>query len=330
MSSSPSPRRVLVLGANGRFGQAAVRAFAAAGWQVLAQARRAPGGSLPSAATHLPLALHDAVAIAERAAGAAVVVYALNPIYTRWRREVLPLARQGMDIAARLGARFMLPGNVYNFGSTMPPLLRPDTPQRPDTVKGRVRCELEAEMRQRAGQGLPCTIVRAGDFFGSGTGSWLDLLIAKSLARGKLVYPGPSDVAHAWAYLPDLAQTFAAVAARARAPAFDVLHFAGHTLSGAQLLASIERAAAELGIAPRGAWRHGGFPWVLLRAGGVFVPMWREIAEMAYLWRVPHALDGAALQAAVGELPGTPIDAAMAASLRALGLAAASMQPPTT
>jgi len=34
----------LVLGANGRFGAAAVAAFAAAGWTVLAQARRAPAG----------------------------------------------------------------------------------------------------------------------------------------------------------------------------------------------------------------------------------------------------------------------------------------------
>ena len=33
---------VLVLGANGRFGAAAVNAFAAAGWRVLAQLRRAP------------------------------------------------------------------------------------------------------------------------------------------------------------------------------------------------------------------------------------------------------------------------------------------------
>ena len=54
-------------------------------------------------------------------AGATVVVHALNPVYTRWRQELMPMARQGMDLAQRLGATFMLPGNVYNFGSTMPP-----------------------------------------------------------------------------------------------------------------------------------------------------------------------------------------------------------------
>ena len=35
--------------------------------------------------------------------------------------------------------------------------------------------------------------------------------IVKALAKGKLVYPGPLDRAHAWAYLPDLAQAFVAV-----------------------------------------------------------------------------------------------------------------------
>lgn len=52
----------LVLGANGRFGAAAVAAFAAAGWTVLAQARRAPAG-LPHGAMHLAVALDDTDAL---------------------------------------------------------------------------------------------------------------------------------------------------------------------------------------------------------------------------------------------------------------------------
>ena len=50
--------------------------------------------------------------------------------------------------------------------------------------------------------------------------------------------------------------------------------------------------------------------------------MWRELAEMSYLWRVPHALDGTALHAAVGALPATPIDAALRAALLDLGFGA--------
>ncbi len=321
---------VLVLGARGRLGGAAVQAFAAAGWQVLAQARRA--GPLPAGATAVELPLADTAALAGRAAGAQAVVYAVNPPYTRWDRELLPLARAGMDVAQRLGALFMLPGNVYNFGAAMPALLREDTPQRPTTVKGRQRCELEAEMRSRAAAGqLRSVVIRAGDFYGGGSGNWFDQAIVKDIARGKLVYPGPLDRVHAWAYLPDLARSFAAVAARAawhEAPAFEVLHFAGHSCTGAELLAGIEGAAAELGLRPARGWRHGDMPWGLVRAVGIVHPMWRELARMSYLWRVPHALDGQAMAQAVGTLPATPVAQALKAALCDLGLAAPAAAAP--
>ena len=83
---------VLVLGANGRFGAAAVNAFAAAGWRVLAQLRRAPSRPLPSGASALTLALADSDALAAAAGGAGCVIYAVNPVYTRWDAEALPLA----------------------------------------------------------------------------------------------------------------------------------------------------------------------------------------------------------------------------------------------
>jgi hypothetical protein len=56
----------------------------------------------------------------------------------------------------------------------------------------------------------------------------------------------------------------------------------------------------------------------LLRAGAWFVPMLRELVEMEYLWRVPHALDGVALQRAIGALLSTPLPDALRAALSAL------------
>jgi nucleoside-diphosphate-sugar epimerase len=316
------PQTVLILGANGRLGRAAMLAFADAGWRVLAQARRAPK-SLPRGAAHVAADLGDVDALVAQAAGARAVVYAVNPPYTEWTRRMMPLARQGMTVAERLGALFMLPGNVYAFGEQMPARLDENTPERPTTLKGRQRAELEAEIAARPG--LRSVVIRAGDFFGGdGTGSWFDQAVVKSLRAGKLVYPGPLDAPHAWAYLPDLAQAFVAVAARDDdRKAHRRLHFAGHTLTGRQLLAGLEDAAASLGVAPKGRWRHGGMPWGLIRALGLVVPMWRELASMAYLWRVPHALDGTALRAAVGELPATPLHEALTESLRALGYGAA-------
>lgn len=322
--TTPTRPTVLVLGSMGRFGAASVQAFADAGWAVLAQARRAPA-ALPPGARHLGIALDDTARLAAAAHGASVVVYAVNPPYTQWAAQALPLLRQGLAVAEALGATLMLPGNVYNFGEHMPALLRSDTPMQPTARKGHIRVQMEAELEARAARGLRCIVVRAGDFYGAGSGSWLDLAIAKDLRRGKLVYPGPLDRTHAWAYLPDLARAFVAAAtARNTLPPCARLHFEGHTLTGAELLAAVARAAAALGVAPAGGFRHGGMPWGVIRLGGLLVPMWREIAETAYLWRVPHALDGSAMRAALGPLHSTPVDVAMRQALVALGHGAAT------
>lgn len=312
-----TPRTVLILGANGRLGLAAAQAFDRAGWQVLAQVRRAPATGMPAAAPVLAIEPGDTDALVRAAHGASVVVHALNPLYTAWARDALPLARCGMTVAERLGALFMLPGNVYNHGTTMPPVLAPDTPQRPDTRKGRIRCDIEAEMAARPGRSV---VIRAGDFYGGdGTGSWIDLVIARSIARGRLTYPGPLDRPHAWAYLPDLARVFVAVAERAEhLPLHATLHFAGHTLTGGELLAALQQAAIALGLPSGTRWRRGSLPWPLLRLGGWVVPMWRELAEMAYLWTTPHALDGAALRQVVGEVANTPVEQAVFEALKAM------------
>src|SRR6186713_2089801 len=80
---------VLVLGGRGRFGLAAVQAFAQAGWQVIAQVR--PGAAtLPVMAgvRWLQAAPADTATLVRAAAGATAVVQALSPEYTHraWKR----------------------------------------------------------------------------------------------------------------------------------------------------------------------------------------------------------------------------------------------------
>lgn len=135
--NNPVQRQVLILGARGRFGMAAAKAFAEDGWKVLAQAR--PGSDVVAGVgIHwLPLELDD-IALTQAAGGASVVLHALNPVFTDWERECLPVLDASLQIAGRIGARMMMPGNVYNFGSRMPALLSEDVPQRADTRKGLV------------------------------------------------------------------------------------------------------------------------------------------------------------------------------------------------
>jgi nucleoside-diphosphate-sugar epimerase len=305
---------VLILGANGRLGQVLGRAFAAQGWRVRGQVRRDPAPGASAEIEWLGVSLDDPAALAAAAGQADVVVHAVNPPYPRWRVESLPLARCAIETAKRLGALLMFPGNVYNFGAGMPELLTEDTPQQPTARKGRIRLEAEQALRAAAQAGLRVAIVRAGDFFGGpGRGSWFDLVVVKSLPSGRVVYPGRTDRVHAWAYLRDLARAFLAVAERrARLAPFEVLHFPGHTLTGNQLIAAIAASARRLKIlSPDAQVAVGNLPWPIMRVGGLLLPMWRELAEMRYLWDVPHRLSGDRLTALAGPLSNTPLDQAM-------------------
>ena len=83
----------------------------------------------------------------------------------------------------------------------------------------------------------------------------------------------------------------------------------------------------------RWAWRRraassaAALPWGVLKAAGLVWPMWREIAEMSYLWQVPHALDGTALERAVGPLQTTSLDSALREALLDLGFVKAPARP---
>ena len=326
-------KTVLILGANGRLGTAAAKAFAKAGWRVVGQARRETISSWPEGAMLTSIPLSDTEGLTRAASGASVVIYALNPPYAQWKAEALPLLRQGLAVARALNATFMLPGNVYGYGRKLPRVLREDTPERGDHPKAAIRIAMEAEMARAAqearsrGEGLRCVVLRAGDFFGSGGGSWLDLAIAKDIARGQIVYPGPLDRTHAWAYLPDLAAVFEQVASAPSEAPFETLHFPGYTVTGREFTDALSTAASELGVRPPQGFRIGGMPWGLIRTVGLVYPAWGELATMSYLWTRPHGLDGGALEARIGPRPLTPLVAALRQSLTDLGLAPSRGSP---
>jgi len=319
------PSSVLILGARGRFGLAAARAFAQAGWQVHAQVRPGATGPRIPGVQWLAADPSDTAALAVHAAGAAVVVQALSPQYTHkaWRVEVPRLTQAAIAVARELGATLMLPASVYNFGEGMPAVLREDTPQNATTFKGRMRIESELQIQEAVWDGgMKAVVVRGGDFFGSSTGSWFDLVMAKGLKRGKLTYPGKLDLPTAWAYLPDMARTFVKVAQqRHLLPAFETLHFGGYHLTGRDWADALTPIAREQGWLGQGkSLRVSSLPWPLLRIAGLFLPTVAAMVEMRYLWRRPYALANDRLVALIGEEPQTPFPQALRAALGELGL----------
>jgi nucleoside-diphosphate-sugar epimerase len=305
---------VLILGANGRLGHVATAAFLSAGWQVRAFVRPGRSHRVAAGATIIEGDAHSATDLNAAAENAQVIFNGLNPPYTQWRKEALHLANTVIEACRSSGATQLFPANIYNFGARMPDVLNPTTLHAAETVKGRIRVQMESRFRSAAEHGQRTIALRAGDFFGgTGRGSWFDLAITKSVANDRVTYPGPLNVSHAWAYLPDLARAFVGLAERrAELPPYCDLTFAGHTATGGDMVTAIEAALGR-------PMKVANLPWALIRLAAPFVRSWAEIVEISYLWTTPHRLDGAQVTRILGPLAATPFDIAIADALADLG-----------
>ncbi len=313
-------KTIAVLGANGRLGRVVAKSFLDKGYHVIGVTRTGRLVKELAGAEGRAANAMKRDEIVRATAGADIIFNGLNPLYTDWKEKCMPMAENAVAAARAHGATHLFPGNVYGFGAPLVRDMTESTPFSPSSRKGRIRVRME-ELFERAARedGVQTIILRAGDFFGgAGTGSWFDLVIAQKAAKGVVTWPGPANLIHAFAYLPDLAATFVELAEkRSELARFETFHFPGHTITGEDMAAAIARATGK-------RQKLRGMPWWALRAGGLFVPMWREIAEMNYLWQAPHRLVSERLAAVIGEVPHTPLDVAARQALCDIGVVVAA------
>lgn len=306
------PKKVIILGAKGRFGRAAVNAFLAAGWTVRAFARSWNGSDTDPQVEQFPGDAFHADTLARAANGCDVIVNALNPPYPLWRRNIPRITAAVIHAARATGATVMIPGNVYNYGANMPQRLNERTRHAPTTVKGDLREEMEQAYIRASDSGVRTIILRAGDFIErEKTGNWFDSHIANNLHKGSLMYPGPLNLVHAWAYLPDAARALVGLAEkRADFAPFECFNFAGYDLTGQELVHALEKACGH-------PLKVKSMPWPLIGLLGLVMPQLREVAEMRYLWSTPHALDGGKLATALPNFVPTSLSIALTEAIGA-------------
>ena len=305
-------KTALILGATGGAGGCLADELLLRGWTLKAltrdPARAAAGGA--GAIQWIKGDAMDRAAVVAAAQGCSLIVHAVNPPgYRDWDKLVLPMMDNTFAAAKAVGARVLLPGTVYNYGPDAFPVLREDAPQRPLTRKGKIRVAMEARLKD---SGVPALVVRAGDFFGGrqGGANWFSLGLVKAGAALKSVNrPGRRGVGHAWAYLPDLAETMAELVEKTPAEGFERFHFAGHyDADGEQMIGAIGKAAGRrLKVQP--------LPWLLFTLLAPFMVTFREMQEMRYLWLQPLRLDNARLLAVLGREPHTPLELAVKTTL---------------
>ena len=316
-------KTILIIGATGGIGSETARALLARGWTVrgltrdpeVAARRFAELGNI----TWLRGDAMNQAEVVAAASGVDAVMHAANPPgYRNWQGLALPMLESSIAAAKAASARLVFPGTVYNFGPEVLPTVAESAPQRPRTRKGAIRVAMEQRLERASRDGVPVLIVRAGDFFGASctTNSWFNQgMIKPGKPLRSVSYPGQRNVGHDWAYLPDLAETFAALLERAdELSPFEVFHFQGHWFER-----GVEFAEATQRVAGAPSSRIRGFPWPLLYLAAPFMETLRETLEMRYLWQEPLRLDNRKLVQFLGQEPHTPLDLALRTTLESLG-----------
>lgn len=280
---------VLIAGASGLFGSRVAEAFTAAGWTVRKYQR---GSDMTQAAL-----------------GAHVIVNGLNPPnYHNWSKLIPQITAQVLAAARVSGATVIVPGNVYGFG-TQPGPWGPNTPQRAQTRKGKIRAAMEAEYRD---SGLPVIILRGGDFLDE-QGKTVMAMLLKDSAKGKVARLG-AEVPRAFAYLPDMARAVVALAEmRAHLAHFADVPFTGHNFTQEQFRDEMQRQTGR-------SFKMVNFPWWLMRLTSPFWELAREFSEMRYLYNLPHSLDPTSMTALLPKFQPTPFEEVVARHCKALGL----------
>ena len=311
----------LVLGATGGIGNAMAKKLMQRGWQVRALHRRADQMAASDRDSGIIWRQGDAMQeqdVIAAADGVSIIVHAVNPpAYRNWAQLVVPMIDNSIAAARASGARIILPGTVYNYGADAFPDLRESSAQNPSTRKWAIRVQLEQRLHQAAQSGVRSLVVRAGDFFGPHmANSWFSQgLVKPGQPVAAVSYPGQRGIGHQWAYLPDVAETMMQLIEHEPAlAAFDTFHMNGHwDADGTEMVAAIGRVTGQPGLKAK------SFPWWLLPLAAPFVPVFRELREMSYLWRQPLRLDNRRLLQLLGSEPHTRLDEALKATLGGMG-----------
>ncbi len=214
--------------------------------------------------------------------------HALHPVLMRTTVE-----------AARVAGvkRMALASSVYAYGAPRTQRVAEDHPREPHTRKGQYRKEQEDIALGADSQGgLRTLALRLPDFYGPHAELSLADQVFQGALRGTTAnWIGPADLPHEFVFVPDVGPVMADLIAR------DDSFGQAWNLGGAGTITGrdfIEQAYRAAGREPK--FRTVG-PLVL-RLGGLFNPLLRELVELNYLATTPVILDDSKLERHLGSV----------------------------
>ncbi|MFF5243429.1 NAD-dependent epimerase/dehydratase family protein [Streptosporangium sp. NPDC000095] len=299
-----------VIAGAGQVGSEVARLLTGQGHEVVLISRSGSGPDLPGV-RRVAADVSDREKLTALTRGAAVLYNCVNPRYHEWARDWPPLAASLLGAAETTGAGYVILGNLYVYAAPDRPM-RENDPLDPPSAKGAIRVKVwrDALAAHEAGR-VRVTEVRGSDYFGPGCldQSHLGERFVPALLAGRTVrFAGDPDQPHSWTYVPDVARTLVAAG-----EGEDAWGRAWHVPTNEPMPVRevAERLCALAGV-PNPEVK--ALPHWMLRTGGVFSPMLRELEELRYQFVRPFVLDSDVSQAALGLAP-TPMGEALAATL---------------
>lgn len=243
----------------------------------------------------------DPEALTRIASGAAAIYNCANPgSYTQWERLWPPLGSALLTAAESTGAVLVTVSNLYGYGPVTEPMTA-QMPLNPTDHKGALRARMweEARAAHEAGR-IRATEARASDYIGPTlpVASGLLARYAQSTLAGKpaSVFADP-DVPHAWTAIDDVARTLVMLGRDERAWGRPWLVPSNPPVSVREALRELSAAVGaptpRLRVVPR---------W-LLTAGGLVVPLLREVDGMLYQFDAPFEIDATETEQTFGIRP---------------------------
>lgn len=236
---------------------------------------------------------------AEVTKGAAAIYHCMNPAYDSkvWHAELPRLMSSLIRAAGRNGARLVVLDNVYLLGRPAGRKLSEDSPIAPCSRKGEIRARVHHQLVEAGQRGdVRWTMVRASDFYGpGGTGTYFGDafwpgVFGKNVAQTLVEL----DTRHTYHHTDDVA---AGLAQLGTAPddvtgRWWMLPCAPADTTRAMVRRLGAAAGRELKVQAMPRWLMSGL--------ALFVPILRELGEMAYQWDEDFVVDDARWRARFG------------------------------
>jgi nucleoside-diphosphate-sugar epimerase len=298
----------VILG-TGPLGLAIMRTLVAQG-QPVRMVNRSGKANVPAGITLMAADITNPAQAREAVKGAAVVYFCVNPLYTEWVTMFPPLQKGALDATSEVGAKFIVAENAYMYGDTDGKPMTETLPASAKTRKGAVRAQMSADIMEAHSKGrVRAAIARASDYYGpyvldSALG---DRVFEPMLAGKAAQLTGNIDLLHSFTYIDDIGRTMVTLGEQDSA--------LGQVWHAPNAIGTTQRQMTEL------AFKQAGLPpklstmgMLMMRIGGLFIPVAREMIEMMYEFNKPFVVDSSKIEKAFG-LKATPVETGIAETL---------------